>query len=225
MPPLPRPKTTAAPKDTSNPSTGTKKHAERPTTSLGSDAPRVRSTPGSKRLEQDIARFYMMMGTIIRPFGKWYPAIQPISDNIKVFANDAAEAWVELADKDPRVKKILESWTSASVWGNVIGVHFAIFVSSAATKQAVESEDSNLMSSLGLSQSDIDIVNKLMSDKGGPGDTIKSDRPKQEAKIPESPVEKNVDYPSKPGIVSPNDLGVTNPGSEYDIPQTGGGIK
>src|SRR5438876_6712317 len=151
MPPVPKLKPTAAPKDTS--SVGTGKRAERSTSSLGSGAPRTTSTPSSKRLEQDIARFYMMMGTILRPFARWYPALQPISDNIKIFAEDAAEAWIELADKDPRVKKILISWTSASVWGNVIGVHFAIFISSAATKQATESGDSDLMSSLGLSQS------------------------------------------------------------------------
>ena len=231
MPPVPKLKPTAAPKDTS--SVGTGKRAERSTSSLGSGAPRTTSTPSSKRLEQDITRFYMMMGTILRPFGKWYPALQPISDNIKIFAEDAAEAWIELADKDPRVKKILISWTSASVWGNVTGVHFAIFISSAATKQAAESGDSDLMSSLGLSQSDIDIVANLMKDKGGPGDTIKSDRPKTEASNPSAmptdtvkPFEPLGDtgIQTKSGIVSPNDLGITNPGQEFSAPQTGGGI-
>src|SRR5437588_12534657 len=121
MPPLPNPKTTAAPKGSTQSSGATPPRAGRPTSSLGSDAPRERSVPGAKRLRGDIARFYMMLGTILRPFSKWYPPVEPIADNLKVFSDEAADAWMELAEKDPKVKKLLESWTSASTWGNVIG--------------------------------------------------------------------------------------------------------
>lgn len=38
-------------------------------------------------------------------------------------SDEIASAWVDLAEDDPRVRKMLESLTSVSGWGKVIGVH------------------------------------------------------------------------------------------------------
>ncbi len=194
----------------------------------GSSAPR--RSPGrpssSSKLEEKIRRFYMMIGTIGKPFGRWIPAMVPISENLKIFADDAAEAWIELADEDPKIKKTLENMTAASTWGNVIGIHFAIFASavpSGVMQDAIpdDVDPITLARSMGASDQDIEILKKMMGlDNNGPGDTIKSDRPPEEAKPEPVPRESVSDsgIHSRAAIVTPEQLGVTNLGQENSGP-------
>jgi hypothetical protein len=176
-------------------------------------------TPTERKLQEKVTRLYMVLGTVLRPFGRFLPQLQPISDNIKTFADDAAEAWTDLARDDPKVKKWLESITGASAWGNVIGIHFAIFAS-AIPSGLVESAASSgndpidMLRAMGASDQDIEMAMRMAS---GMGDTVRT------GGTPEPPIE-NVQQTEQNGIVSPDQLGVKNPGQEYSDPMTSGGL-
>lgn len=225
MPPIPTPKKASAPKAGSSSSRvrGSAEGDSRPQSPGGTDRPsappKPRGRPTNRDLLKDrLERFYMMIGTILVPFSRFFPPLEPIGDNLKRFSTEATNAWLELADQDPTVKRYLESITGASTWGNVIGIHFAIFAS------AVPSATVTNLFSVGDSSDPIDIAKKMgMSDEeiaaavamgermgGGPGDTIRSDRPKHEA-----------------GIVPPERLGVTIPGQEHstEMPTNSGPIR
>jgi hypothetical protein len=195
--------------------------SKKPPMSPGEDTPR-RLTPTEQKLRDDISRFYMMVGTIIRPFGRWIPFLQPIGDNVKIFSQDAADAWIDLAKKDPRIKEKLEQWTSASAWGSVIGIHFAIAMGSMPEKAAQTMEAMmnpgedplDFARKMGATDQDIEQILKMVGqDIGGPGDTIQSNRSPVEAQpIQDEPRSKAA------GIVSPSQLGVTRDGQENSVP-------
>jgi|SRR5271165_627577 len=219
------------PKNTSSgKATGKSDPVDAPGAEQGSAGPSPTSTsaprrtgrpPSSAKLQERIKRFYMMAGTIGKPFGRWIPALEPISENLKVFADDAAIAWIELAEEDPKVKKMLESMTAASTWGNVIGVHFAIFAS-AVPSQAMgammpdDTDPIQFAKDMGLSDQEIAMAMKMAGmDTGGPGDTVQSDRKPEQAPTQSAPPIKGN---GRSGIVSPEELGVREPGQEYSMP-------
>lgn len=130
MPPTPRPGQ-SAPEGASRPSASSARRgaASGSSSTPPSAAPRSRKPTKDETLQVKLSRMYMMLGTMMQPFGRFYPVLAPIGDNLKTFSDDAAQCWVELAEQDKRVREILESMTSASTWGNVVGIHLAIFAS------------------------------------------------------------------------------------------------
>jgi hypothetical protein len=109
---------------------GTGSSSAPPPTSSPRPRPSSKAAQKQESLEVKVARLYKMLGTMIQPFGRFYPVLTPVGNNMKSFAEEAAEAWLELAAEDKRVMEMLESMTKASTWGNVLGIHFAIFASS-----------------------------------------------------------------------------------------------
>lgn len=188
--------------------------------------PRGRATK-IDTLENKIALFYRMLGTAIRPFGRFYPAFTGIGDNLKTLSDDAAEAWIELGQQD---KRVLDAWvaiTSASTWGNVVGIHLAIFASAIpggeyfqAMNQPTEDNPADNMDqviatakAMGLSDEEIQAMMKQAEDfvnKGGPGDTIRT------GGTPEPPVD-DASF-GRAGIVTPDELGVTQKGQDGTFP-------
>lgn len=244
MPPIPGPKKrAAAPKDgtdglnseargrvgTESPSEGGNVRA--------SDSPPSRSpsdggkrTPKNRQLQVKIERLYMVAGTVILPFRRFYPPMESISGGMKEFSQEAAEAWVDLAEDDPRVRKWLESFTSASTWGNVIGIHIAIFAA------AIPGPAANLASgmipqdqdpiafarAMGLSDADIDMAMRMAGmDKGGPGDTVRTNA-KPEPSIQQ--VQAQEGFNASAGMATPGQMGVQNSGDEFNGPQVTGGL-
>jgi hypothetical protein len=169
---------------------------------------------------------------MVKPAGRFYPVLTPIGDNLKLMADEAAEAWIELAEQDKRVKEALESLTSASTWGNVIGIHFAIFAS--AIPVSVDEDGEIDLESLWeqmtpadqaaaqklaaemMGSSDIPVRDKST---GGPGDTVKvSPPPTFDPKgVSNSAAPSPVQATASPGIVSAAQLGVTQVGNESNI--------
>jgi hypothetical protein len=43
-------------------------------------------------------------------------------------AGELAEAWVDLAERDPRVKRTLERLLEATGWGGIVAAHVAIII-------------------------------------------------------------------------------------------------
>lgn len=134
MPPIPSPGE-AASGGTKGRRPSTAKGTRERGAAAGSSSARSSAAPQSRQsrydaLQDKLTRMYMMLGTMVRPFGRFYPVAEPIGDNLKTFSAEASEAWIELAKEDSRVLETLENLTKASTWGNVIGIHFAIFASS-----------------------------------------------------------------------------------------------
>lgn len=200
-------------------------------------------------LQVKLARMYMMFGTMIRPFGRFYPFLTPIGDNLKSFSDEAAQAWIELAQEDKKVLDMLESMTKASTWGNVIGIHFAIFASSIpggggeyiSQVTDVPSDDPiSVLRSMGLSDEEIAGAQALAAQmqgathtpardqsSGGPGDTVRVPpplefQPEGEAGMSAAPPPIQSTVPqSKAAIVTPQELGVQQPADFGVFPHSG----
>lgn len=224
MPPIPAPPTSSR-----RPSTGS---AERGATRDESSSAPPRSAPRSRAtkadvLQREIASMYNMIGVMLRPFGRFYPSLGPIGENFQSLSDDAAEAWIQLAQKDKRVMEMLESITSASTYGSVIGIHLAIFASAIPMGQVfAPSNDNDLVSEIraqgkqmGLSDEDIEEAVARATGQpmpardttaGGPGDTIRTGG----TPVPPPPPAPQ----SKSSIVSPEELGVQNGGEQGTFP-------
>lgn len=234
MPPLPKPRTGGAPKkgSRSRPSTGTR---ERGAGTESSSAPptgsRSRTNTRAQTLQDQLTRMYAMMGMMIRPFGKFYPVLDPVGVNLVEMSEQASEAWMDLAQKDKRVLEILESITGASTWGNVIGIHLAIFASAlpgAGYMQQVtespqwEDELTRQGRAMGMSDEEIAEAKQRMQTQqpvrdtstGGPGDTV-AVAPAPEYQQSAAPV---ATAAPAPGIVTPEQLGVTQLGEDQIMP-------
>jgi hypothetical protein len=228
MPPPPKPKTTKA----SRPSTGGRERVEREDSSSGPNprAPRSQSSSGRMTkadvLQEQLARMYMMLGTMVMPFGRFYPVLGPVGENLRNLSAEAAEAWMELGAKDKRVLEMLESIVGASTWGNVIGIHLAIFASAlpgggyiqhVTAESAIDDEIIKQGKAMGMSDAEIaEAIQRMRTptgapegmparemDVGGPGDTVRVQEPVSA---------------TRSGIVSPQELGVTQAGEDHTFP-------
>jgi len=232
MPPLPKPTGSKA-----RGSTGTSGRTAGGGTRTGSSstpppaAPRGRVTK-TDMLREDLARFYLMAGTMVRPFGRFYPVLTPVGDNLKEFSEEAADAWIQLAEKDARVKDILISMTGASVWGNVIGIHLAIFASALpgalpmfAGPSPSGPTDEDIMNAFGnLSPEEIALARQFAAgmqeqdvpardhSTGGPGDTVRVQNAPEYSgeQVQTTAAPPAVQSVSRPAIVSAEQLGVQN---------------
>lgn len=85
---------------------------------------RVRS-PKMKKLESAVEGIYIMLGgglaTLPEQIGGGRTRFVGLS--LAGSCSEIAEAWIDLAEDDKRVLKAIESLTSFSGWGKVIGLH------------------------------------------------------------------------------------------------------
>lgn len=229
MPPLP--------KSSRRPSTGKRERDTSPPSSseASSASSRSRTTSGRTTkidiLRDQVARMYMMLGVMVRPFGRFYPVLEPVGENFQSLADDAAQAWIDLAEKDPRVMQMLVSLTGASVWGNVIGIHIAIFASAlpggtyisqmakppADTGDPVKDSYYEQGRAMGLTDEEIEVaMSTAMGNEvpvreqssGGPGDTVRTGGASAGGLATAAPPV------SKSAIVTPDQLGVTQVGDD-----------
>lgn len=80
-----------------------------------------RSTKKDAELQGDLAGMYRMCAMVGMMFNR------ELAQSVMDHADDAADAWVQLAQRNPKVKKALVDMTTASVWGGVVSVHIAMF--------------------------------------------------------------------------------------------------
>lgn len=74
-------------------------------------------TKKDNTLASDLSQLYTLTGVMV---GMVRPEL---AESIVENADDAATAWVELSNRNPKVRKALEDLTAASVWGSVVAVH------------------------------------------------------------------------------------------------------
>lgn len=245
MPPLPKPKAPGSGSGTQSPRTraggGRRESSSAPDSAA---SPRRGRATKAETLEVKVARMYNMFGTMLSPMGRFYPALGPLGSNLKELSGEAAEAWVELAEQDKRVKDALESLTSASVWGNVIGVHFAIFSAALpggeiAVQAMTQSEYDISAMFESMSPAEQAAAQALAArltgtpddrpardrSAGGPGDTVRAapapeyDPTATPGPTAAPPVQQAMAVATPPaGIVSAEQLGVQSPGDQGGHP-------
>jgi hypothetical protein len=85
---------------------------------------RVR-TSKFKKMEVSVQGFYIMLGGALSVLPPQVAGEQfkRIGKSFAIHSEDIAEAWIDLAEDDARVRRIIESVTGFSTWGKVVGRH------------------------------------------------------------------------------------------------------
>ena len=98
------------------------------TTPKSSIPPRKKSTTRNDRLRDDLSQMYSMFGIGVAGLGAGIGdnGIAGVGMAMLSTADDAADAWMELAERNPKVRERLEQLTSASALGGIIAVHFTM---------------------------------------------------------------------------------------------------
>lgn len=92
------------------------------------DAPKLESSrpprgPGMRKLEGQLRELYETLAVIaISPFDQLAGTL------VHHRAGELAEAWIDLAERDARVKKTLERLLEATGWGGIVAIHAAIII-------------------------------------------------------------------------------------------------
>ena len=97
--------------------------------------PPTKPKPRTTKLRKEIENIYALSAMAVFPFDPYIGNL--LADN----AENCATAWDELAARNPRVKKLLESLTQTSAYGAVIAAHLPIAVA-VATKYVPQLRDS-----------------------------------------------------------------------------------
>lgn len=105
MPPKAKPRAAAKPKATAKPSDG--------------------RTPADRKLAASVAEMYTMMGMMVGGIGdiKQDPGLSGTGLALVGNSEAIAETWMDLADKNPKVKAALKNITEVSAVGAVVGIH------------------------------------------------------------------------------------------------------
>lgn len=80
-------------------------------------------TPAMRALEARVTEMYALAG-----MGAFAVGDQIVSNSILQNAESCADAWITLAERDPKVKRILERLTQSSAWGGVVMAHLGIAI-------------------------------------------------------------------------------------------------
>lgn len=234
MPPLPKSKSGSAKGARSGPTSA----RERGSAKESSSAPPVSGSRSRNTkldtLQSQLVRMYATIGIMVKPFGSFYPVLDPIGNNLVSMSDAAAEAWIDLAAKDKRVLEILESITGASTWGNLIGIHLAIFASALPgagyISQVTEPQEDELTrqgKAMGMTDEEIELARATMmagaapardTSTGGPGDTVATPPPPEYSGEPVTSSAAPPVGQSRSAIVTPQELGVTQVGPDNPFP-------
>ncbi len=87
-----------------------------------SDTPKTRG-PGMRKLETQLRETYETLAVIaVMPFDQLAGAL------VHKRAGELAESWIDLAERDSRIKHTLERLMEATGWGGVVATHAAIII-------------------------------------------------------------------------------------------------
>jgi hypothetical protein len=88
------------------------------------DVEKRQRTTKFKKLESAVEGIYIMLGGGLTTLPMVSNRTKYIGMSLARSSSEIAEAWIDLAEEDKRVLRVLEQFTSFSGWGKVIGVHF-----------------------------------------------------------------------------------------------------
>lgn len=83
-------------------------------------------TPAMRKLEQQLAAFYVDIGI----YGGMFTGKRGMLTGTVISANAGmlAGSWVDLAERDPAVKRALTNLVQSSGWAGVLGAHVAVIL-------------------------------------------------------------------------------------------------
>lgn len=81
----------------------------------------------ARDLHTELESTYQMLGTVALFASRGDEFKQAAAVNVMNTAGGAADAWVELAEKNPKVKDALLKFTAGTAAAQLISVHFAMF--------------------------------------------------------------------------------------------------
>ena len=101
--------------------------------------PTPKITGNDAKLHASLVRFYGMAGMGLRTAGtmKGDLGLATAGVNIVATASDTADAWIELAQQNPRVRKVLEGFVQGSAAANLAGAHIAMVLPVLAARGVV----------------------------------------------------------------------------------------
>jgi hypothetical protein len=119
---------TTTPRDEARPKTGRRSpRASAGTDTPPRDAPR-RRVGSDRKLRDALTNTYQTVGTVVAGIGHSHEdaPLTAFGVNVANHAEDAADAWMELADQNPGVKAALARFAEGSAVANLIGVHVSM---------------------------------------------------------------------------------------------------
>jgi hypothetical protein len=92
-----------------------------------------------KKLHASLVRMYSMMGVGMTGFGQARGDIGLATAGVNVMSNasETADAWIELAQQNPRVRQALNGLVTGGAMANLIGSHVAIVAPILAARGAI----------------------------------------------------------------------------------------
>lgn len=198
--------------------------------------PRTR-TPKYKKLEEAMSGIYILIGGGLATLPPQVVPMQfkAVGLSLAGSSDEIAAAWVDLAEDDPRVRKILESLTSVSGWGKVIGVHLIAVGSSvpgvAAVMPGSQQQQQQPNGAPPMDMESMMMLGELL--RMAQSEQRAPEQPPQQAApfAPPAPQEQQQQRraPNAPppqarpraGMPSPADLGVTQSDVPLDFPTAG----
>lgn len=84
-----------------------------------------RRSPADTKLQTSIAEMYQVLGLAVNGLGgaAQDDGMQGTGVALVMQSEGIASAWMDLAEKNPKVKKILQNLTEVSAVGAVVGIH------------------------------------------------------------------------------------------------------
>lgn len=198
-----------------------------------------RRTAKMAKLEEAVGGIYVLLGGGISSLP---PSVVPmqfkmVGLSLAKSADDIAEAWVDLAEDDAKVRKVLESLTSYSGWGKVAGVHLmAVGASVPALAAAMPNPVANAQAMAGqgngggMSAEDVatlmalgDLVRQQQTQQRQPeAAPMQPEQPiQQEPRVRVAPQPAPVTTRPRAGMPSAADMGVSIPDAPLDFPGSG----
>jgi hypothetical protein len=136
-------------------------------------------TKTEKQMVDDLSGLYTLIGVAVGV------ANRDVATAIVENGEDAAQAWVTLAQRNPKVKAMLLSMTAATVWGAIVAVHLKMLSPAIAMPgrepPVVQQPGFQVMPDFmgePLNPDAVDLAMQMMAgmrdtETGGPGDTIR----------------------------------------------------
>lgn len=200
-------------------------------------------SPKMRKLQASVAGVYIMGGGVLStlPEQMGGTRVKLIGMSVARSSDEIAEAWIDLAEDDKRVLKMLESLTSFSGWGKVIGVHLMAIGASvpgvAAVMPGPQREPQPQQQGNGMGE---DLAAQMVMAElfrmAQSGTRAEAQAPMFQEQAPPPPVQQplqpqeqaprvRAEQPTRPGrnagIPSPADLGVSVPDAPMDFPTAG----
>jgi hypothetical protein len=94
-----------------------------------------RRSPADRKLSENLSKFYGLLGVGMAGIGNATGNVGLVASGVNVAskAEDAAEAWMAMADNSPAVRKALEGFATGSTFAGVIGIHVAMLAPAVVT--------------------------------------------------------------------------------------------